>query len=81
MEPFIVARGVRSSWLTMPKNSARSRSTSCTAVISWMVTTRVSTSPPSVWIGVQFISAETLRPSDTSKTISSARTISPELTS
>ena len=39
--------GVLSSWLTMPRNSARSRSSSSIGVMSCMVTTTDSTSPSS----------------------------------
>ena len=33
-DPLTAARGVRSSWLTMPRNSARSRSSSSIGVMS-----------------------------------------------
>ena len=39
-EPFTAARGVLSSWLTMARNSARSRSCSCSGVMSCRVTTQ-----------------------------------------
>ena len=78
-EPLTVARGVRSSWLTIARNSARSRSISSSAVRSCRVTTKLSTSPSSDHMGVAFISAVTLLPSGTWKTTSSARTVSPAL--
>ena len=46
-EPLMAARGVRSSWLTTPSNSALSRSISSRGVMSWRVTTTDSNSPPS----------------------------------
>ena len=46
--------------------------------MSWRVTISDSTAPCSERMGVEFISAVTLRPSGTSVTISSARNISPE---
>ena len=39
MEPLTEVSGVRSSWLTIARNSARSRSSSSSAVMSWRVTT------------------------------------------
>ena len=74
-DPLIDVSGARSSWLTMPRNSARSRSSSCSGVRSCNVTTTETTSPPSVRIGVAFISVVTLRPSGTESTISSARIV------
>ena len=71
-------RGIRSSWLTMPRNSARSRSCSSTAVMSCMATTTDSTSPSPERMGVALSSTVTLRPSGTPMTISSARTVSLE---
>ena len=44
--------GARSSWLTMPRNSARNRSSSSSGARSCMVTTTDSTSPSSDRIGV-----------------------------
>ena len=72
-------RGVRSSWLTMPRNSARSRSSSSSGVMSCRVTTTDSTSPSSERMGVALTRVVTLRPSGASRTISSARTVSPVL--
>ena len=72
-------RGILSSWLTMARNSARSRSSSSRGVRSWRVTTKDSTSPASERMGVAFTSAVTLRPSGFCMTISSARTLSPKL--
>ena len=77
----MVASGVRSSWLTMPRNSARSRSRSSSGVRSCRVTTTDSTPPSSERMGVALSSAVTLRPSGTRRTISSARTVSPALSS
>ena len=73
--------GARSSWLTMPRNSARNRSSSSSGARSCMVTTTDSTSPSSDRIGVALTSVVTLRPSGTSSTISSARTVSALLSS
>ena len=39
VEPLIAASGVRSSWLTMPRNSARIRSSSSIGARSCRVTT------------------------------------------
>ena len=78
-EPRMEVRGIRSSWLTMPRNSARSRSCSSTAAMSCMATTTDSTSPSSERMGVALSSTVTLRPSGTLMTISSARTVSVEL--
>ena len=78
-EPLMEVRGARSSWLTMPRNSARSRSSSSSAVMSWRVTTTDSTCPSSERMAVALSSTETLRPSGTPMTISSARTVSPVL--
>ena len=76
------ARGVRNSWLTMPRNSARSRSSSSIGVMSCMVTTTDSTSPSSPSsekMGVALTRVVTLRPLGAWRTISSARTVSPVL--
>ena len=77
VEPLMAASGVLSSWLTMPRNSARSRSRSSSGVRSWMVTTTDSTSPSSDRMGVALTRAVTLRPSGAFRTISSACTVSP----
>ena len=71
------AKGALSSWLTIAKNSARSRSSSSTSAMSCMVTTTDSTAPSSERMGVAFSSTVTLRPSGTPRTISSARSVSP----
>ena len=71
--------GARSSWLTIPRNSARMRSCSSSGVMSCRVTTTDFNSPSSDWMGVALSSTVTLRPSGTPMTISSARTVSPEL--
>ena len=76
-DPFSVVSGVRSSWLTIARNSARMRSISWSAVMSCIVMTIVSTSPPSARIGVAFTSVVTLRPSGDDSTTSSARMVSP----
>ncbi len=78
-EPRMEASGVCSSWLTMPRNSARSRSRSSSGVMSCRVTTTDSTRPSSEWMGVALIMVVTLRPSGIWMTISSARTVSPVL--
>ena len=46
-EPLMEASGARSSWLTMARNSARSRSSSSSGVMSCRVTITDSTSPRS----------------------------------
>ena len=71
--------GARSSWLTMARKSARSRSTSSRGVMSCMVTTTDSTAPSRERMGVELTMALTLRPLGTLMTISSARTVSPAL--
>ena len=45
--PLMEVSGTRSSWLTIPKNSARSRASSSWGVMSCTVTTTDSTSPSS----------------------------------
>ena len=75
-DPLIDMSGARSSWLTMPRNSACSRSISCSDARSCNVITTEMTSPPSERIGVAFINAMTLRPSGTESSISSARIVS-----
>ena len=74
--PLMEVRGIRSSWLTMARNSALSRSCSSTSVMSCMVTTTDSNSPSSERMGVAFNRTLMLRPSGTPMTISSARTVS-----
>ena len=76
-EPLMEVSGVRSSWPTRLKNSARWRSISSSGAKSCMVTTTDSISPSGDRIGVALISVRTLRPSGTASSISSARTISP----
>ena len=46
-EPLMEVSGVLSSWLTMPRNSARRRSISSSGVMSCRVTTTETTSPSS----------------------------------
>ena len=70
---------MRSSWLTMPRNSARSRSSSRSDVKSCSTATNDSTSPSWERTGVAFSSALTLRPSGTRSSISSTLTVSPSL--
>ena len=72
----MAASGARSSWLTMPTNSARSRSCSSSGARSCMVTTTVSISPESNRIGVVLISMRRLRPSGTESSTSAARSVS-----
>ena len=60
--------GVLSSWLTMPRNSARSRSISSSGVMSWRVTTTETTSPSSERMGVACTRVVTLPPPGTSMT-------------
>ena len=76
-EPLMAASGVRSSWLTSPRNAARWRSSSWSGVRSCMVTTTETTAPSSARIGVPLTSIDTLRPSGTESSNSSARTVSP----
>ena len=78
-DPLMEVSGVRSSWLTMPRNSARSRSRSSSGVMSCRVTTTDSTSPSFERMGVELTRVVTLRPSGAWSTISSARTVSPVL--
>ena len=78
-EPLMEVSGVLSSWLTMPRNSARSRSISSIGVMSCRVTTTETTSPSSERMGVALTRVVTLCPPGTSMTISSARTVSPVL--
>ena len=75
----MLVSGVRSSWLTMPRNSARSLSSSCSGVMSCTVMTTESISPVSVRMGVALTTAVTLLPSGASMMISSARTVSFEV--
>ena len=75
-EPLMEVSGSRSSWLTMPRNSARIRSISSSGARSCMVTTTESTPPSADGIGVTLTSVLTLRPSGTESTTSSARTVS-----
>ena len=79
-DPLMEVRGARSSWLTIPRNSARIFSSSFRAVISCRVTTTVSTSlSSSERNGVALTRTVIDRPSGTLRTISSARTVSPLL--
>ena len=80
-DPMMEVRGVRSSWLTIARNSARSRSCSSTSAMSCMVTIIDSTEPSSERMGVALSSTVTHRPSGTRMTISSARNVSPNLRS
>ena len=74
-------RGTLSSWLTMARKSARSRSVSSTAARSCRVTMKDSTAPSSPRMGAALSSTVTLLPSGTRSTISSAWTVSGELSS
>ena len=76
IDPLTAARGIRSSWLTVARNSARRRSSSSTAAMSCTVTTTDSTAPSSERMGVALSSTRTLRPSGTRSTTSSARSVS-----
>ena len=81
-EPLIEVSGARSSWLTMPRNSARMRSSSRSGARSCMVTTTEASAPSAPsgpWIGVALMSVVTLRPSAPESAISSARTVSAPL--
>ena len=74
-------RGASSSWLTVARKSARSRSASSKGVMSCIVTTIDSTVPSRDRMGVELMMAVTLRPSGTLRTISSTRTVSGALRS
>ena len=76
-EPFIDVSGARSSWLTMPRNSARRRSSSSSDVMSCTVTTTETTSPSSDHIDVALTSVLVSVPSGRRNTTSSALTLSP----
>ena len=76
-EPLIEERGARSSWLTVARNSARSRSSSSRGAMSCKVTTTDSIWPSSERIGVAFTSTAADRPPGASITTFSARTGSP----
>ena len=80
-EPLMEVRGARSSWLTIPRKSARSRSCSSRGVRSWRVTTKDCNCPSPERMGVALTSTLTLRPSGTRSAISSARTVSPAFSS
>ena len=69
-EPLMVVSGVRSSWLTMPKNSARSRCRSSSGVMSCTVATTDTTAPSSEKIGVAFTTVVTAWPSGSCMMIS-----------
>ena len=73
--------GALSSWLTMARNSVRNRSCSSTSAMSCMVTATDSITPSSERMGVALSSTVMLRPSGTRRTISSARSVSPSLSS
>ena len=75
VEPLIEVRGARSSWLTMPRNSARCRSSASSGARSCRVTTTETTAPPSARMGVTLRSVRTLRPSGTDSSTSSARIV------
>ena len=75
-DPVIDVSGVRSSWLTSPRNSVRRRSVSSSDARSCRVTTTEPAADPAAGIGVALTSARTLRPSGTEITSSSARTVS-----
>ncbi len=77
VEPLIVASVVRSSWPTMPRNSARSRSSSSRGVMSWMVTTTDTASFSPEYTGLALASVVIERPSFRWVTTSSACTVSP----
>ena len=75
VEPLIEVRGARSSWLTIPRNSARCRSSSSRGARSCIVTTTDTILPSSERIGVTLMSVRTLRPSGTDSSTSSARIV------
>ena len=59
-EPLMVLNGVRSSWLTMPRNSVRSRSSSSSGDMSCMVATTYTASSSTERIGVALTSVVTV---------------------
>ena len=61
-DPLMEVRGILSSWLTMARKSARSRSVSSTAARSWRVTMKDSTAPSSPRMGAALSSTVTLLP-------------------
>ena len=73
----MAARGVLSSWLTMPMNSARILSSLSSGVMSWMVVITETTSPSSEKTGVALMMVLTDCPLAKLMTTSSARTVSP----
>ena len=79
VEPLMEVSGARSSWLTMPRNSARNRSSSSSDARSCRVTTIDTAVPSAERMGVALTSSVTLRPSGTESTTSSARTVSAPL--
>ena len=62
-EPLMVVSGVRSSWLTMLKNSPRSRCRSSSGVMSCTVATTDTTAPSPEKIGVALMTVVTAWPS------------------
>ena len=74
---MMAVSGPRSSWLTMPRKSARSRSSSCSGARSCSVTnTDLTSAPPSAeGMGVTLTRAVTLLPSGTEISTSSARSV------
>ena len=75
-EPLMAASGARSSWLTIPRNSARCRCRSSTGARSWRMTTKDSTSPVSARMGAALTRTLTRLPSGTWRAISSASSLS-----
>ena len=73
----MAVNGIRSSWLTMPRNSARSRSSSSKGVMSCIVAMTDTTSPSAERTGVALMTVVIARPSGRWMTSSSARTVSP----
>ena len=55
--PLIEVSGARNSWLTMPRKSARNRSSSSSGARSCMVTTIDTAVPSAEWIGVALTSS------------------------
>ena len=76
-EPLMAVNGIRSSWLTVPRNSARSRSSSSNGVMSCRVAMTDKISPCAERTGVALMTVVTACPSGRWMTISSARTVSP----
>ena len=70
-EPLTALSGVRRSWLTMARKTARERSHCSTGLRSWSVTTTDSTAPRGERVWVALTRVRTLRPSVASPALGS----------